>query len=118
MKSKCGHSSHHFNCTKLKKKTLSFIAKPTIQHIPRKEIFVLNFSIALPFIFICSSFHSIIQITTTTQEKTQNIDQAYPKNFDFEQFAPSLLHSHKSHPTPLNDKRQIIVWFLVLKIDR
>jgi hypothetical protein len=115
MKSKCGHSSHHLNHTKVKKKHFHLLQNPTIQHTPRREIFMLNFSIALPFIFVCSSFRSIIQITTITQEKTQNINQAYPKNFDFEQFAPSLLHSHKSHPTPLNDKRQIIVWFLVLK---
>jgi hypothetical protein len=26
-----------------------------------------------------------------------------------------LLHSHKSCPIPLNDKRQIIVWFSMLK---
>jgi hypothetical protein len=87
-----------------KKKTLSLIARPTIQHIPTREIFMLNFSIALPFISVLNSFHSIIQTTTTTQEKTQNNNQAYPKNFDSEQFTPSLLHSHKSHPTPLNDK--------------
>jgi hypothetical protein len=114
MKSQCGHSSHHLNHTKLKK-TLSLIAKPTIQHILKREIFVFNFSIALPFISILNSFCFIIQTTTTTQEKTQNNNQAYPKNFNFEQFAPSLLHSNKSHPTPFNDKKQIIVWFLVLK---
>jgi hypothetical protein len=76
---------------------------------------MLNFSIALPFISILSAFCSVIQTTKTTEEKTQNNNQAYPKNFNFEQFAPSLLHSHKSHPTPLNDKIKIIIWFSVLK---
>jgi replication initiation and membrane attachment protein DnaB len=117
MKSKCGHSSHHFNCTKLKKKHFHLLQNPQYNTFLEKKSSCLTFqSPCLLFLYV--AFHSIIQITTTTQEKTQNIDQAYPKNFDFEQFAPSLLHSHKSHPTPLNDKRQIIVWFLVLKIDR